>query len=40
MGNTFQDDFKEVLPANLPREERQKWLVLADPMEVRPQRNL
>ncbi len=39
-GNTFQDAFKEVLPADLPHEERRKWLATADPMEVHPQRNL
>ncbi len=40
MGNTFQDDFKEVVTADLPHEERRKWLATADPMEVHPQRNL
>ncbi len=34
------DDFKEVLTADLPHEERREWLSTADPMEVHPQRNL
>ncbi len=34
------DDFKEVLTADLPQEERRKWLATADPGEVHPQRNL
>ncbi len=36
----FRDDFKEVFTADLPHEERRKWLATADPMEVHPQRNL